>query len=359
MTFETINLDNFDIEQIVAFEGFEYKLSNGNNGPQLNVKTCPNCGNEDYKVYLNAESGLGNCFKCSIGFNKYKFVKASRGLTNPGDVMRCFENMGSLVSYKPKVAVAYRQMNKDWVLPQNFKIELEEQVPQYLKDRNVDAKLCKRFDLRVCEYGFYHYNDFEERDRAVDFSQRIIIPIKDMNGEMVTFQGRDMTGSADKKYLFPNMLPGTARFIYNADYAARIKAKKVVLNEGVFDVFAMTQALESDIKYSDFTACGTFGKHLSISARNVRTEDQLSDLFRLKEQGVEEFILLWDGESEAIAAAFAAVVQLNSYGLYSTVAVIGGGLDPAETSPSILLKAIDDRRKPTALDIVRMKLNNE
>lgn len=351
-----LDLDNIDVEYLVSFEGFEYKLSNGNNGQQINIKTCPNCGNNDYKVYVNAETGLGNCFKCNIGLNKYKLVKLARGLSNHGDVMRAFEGMDDLVSYRPKKKIIYRAMNVDWGLPQNFKIELEEQLPEYLKRRNIDAKLAARFDLRVCEYGFYTYKDFQDKDKAVDFSQRIIIPIKDHSGKMVTFQGRDMTGKAEKKYLFPNMLPGTARFIYNSDYAIEQKAKKVILNEGCFDVFAMTQALESDLKYKDFVACGTFGKHLSMSLQNVTQEDQLSDLFRLNQAGVDEFVLLWDGEPEAVKAALKACVALNSYGLNCTVAVIGGGLDPAETAVDVLLKAVDDRRKPTTMDLVRLKL---
>lgn len=354
-----MDLDRFDIEQIVAYEGYEYKLSNGNSGPQLNVKTCPACSSDDYKVYLNAETGLGNCFRCNHTFNKYKFVKASRGITNHGDVVRYFDSIGNVVSYRPKAKISYRKMNEDWVLPQNFTIETDDQMPQYLKDRNLDAKICKRFDLRYCEYGFYKYKDFEDRDKSVDFSNRIIIPIKDTNGKMVTFQGRDTTGDGKRKYLFPNMLPGTGRFIYNAHYAIEAKAKKVVLNEGVFDVFAMTQALESDLKYREFVACGTFGKHLSISAKNFKTEDQLTDLFRLFEAGVDELILLWDGESAATKAAMEAVTRLNSFGLNSTIAIIGGGLDPAETDRSVLLKAVDDRRKPTSLDLIKMRLNYE
>jgi DNA primase len=351
-----LDLDKYDVEQIVAYEGFEYKITNGNSGLQINIKECPRCHSSDYKVYLNAETGLGNCFRCNEGFNKYKLVKLSRGLSSAADVARAFEGMESVISYRPKAFIPYRKMNKDWVLPQNFKIDLEEQLPQYLKDRSVDAKLAKRFELRVCEYGFYHYVDFQDRERAVDFSQRIIIPIKDIDGNLVTFQGRDMTGKAEKKYLFPNMLPGTGRYIYNAHYAKRHKAKKVVLNEGVFDVFAMTQALESDLKYRDYFACGTFGKNLSISATNATSEDQLSDLFALFEAGVEELVVLWDGESAAIKAAYEAAVALNTFGLNATVAVIGGGLDPAETEPDVLLRAIDARKKPTALDIVRLKL---
>jgi DNA primase len=360
MNSEKVNLDNFDIEQIVAFEGYEYRLSNGNSGLQLNVKTCPSCHRDDYKVYLNAETGYGNCFGCGIGYNKYKFVKLSRGLAVHKEVMRYFESMGNYVSYRPRpTPVSSRELNKDWVLPQNYLIELEDQVPAYLKDRGVDAKLCKRFDLRVCEYGFYHYTDFHDKERAVDFSQRIIIPVKDYEGNLVTFQGRDITGKAEKKYLFPNMLPGTARYIYNADYAIRNKAKRVVLNEGAFDVFATTKALESDLKYNGYVACGTFGKHLSMAKTNVQVEDQLSDLMRLKQAGVEEFIILWDGERKAILAALESVIRLNNFGFNATLATLSGGFDPAEVSPEVLLKAIDDRRYPTTLEIIRMKLSNE
>lgn len=354
-----IDLDTYDAEQIVAFEGYEYRLGNGNNGPQINIKTCPVCQSDDYKVYINADNGLGNCFKCETKFNKYKFIKASRGLKSHSDVMRYFENMSGLVSYKPKLHINYRQPVKDWVLPQSYLIELEEHLPQYLKDRNVNAKLARRFGLRYCEYGFYEYKDFSDKTKFVDFSKRILIPIKDIDGNLVTFQGRDTTGKAERKYMFPNMLPGTGRYIYNADYAKDNNAKVVILNEGVFDVFATTLALESDVKYNEYVACGTFGKHLSISSNNFKSEDQLSDLFKLFEQGIEEFVILWDGESAAISAAFDSVMKLNSYGLNATVAVIGGGLDPAETEASVLLKAIDDRRKPSTLDLIRMKLNYE
>lgn len=354
-----INLDKLDPEQVIAFEGFEYKLSNGKSGPQINIKECPSCHSTDWKLYLNAETGLGKCHRCDTGFNKYKLVKANRGITNHKDVMRALEDMSGLVSYRPKTIVPRRQMNVDWNLPQNYKIELEEQVPQYLKDRNVNAKLCQRFDLRFCEYGFYSYKDFADKDKAVDFSQRIIIPIKDADGNLVTFQGRDITGSSSKKYLFPNMLPGTGRFIYNINNALKAKAKVVVLNEGCFDVFATTDALESDLKYKDFAACGTFGKHLSMGLENFTSEDQLSDLFRLSEEGVEEFVVLWDGELDAIKAATQTVVKLNECGLFATLAVLGGGLDPAETEASVLLDAIDNRSKPSVLDIVRMKISNE
>ena len=351
-----LNLDELDVEQLVAYEGYEYRIGNGKSGVQLNVKTCPNCGREDYKVYLNAETGLGNCFGCNYKYNKYKFIKVSRGFTRHGDLVRYVDGITPSVSYKPKVHPDAYKLNTDWKLPINKKLELEEDLPQYLKDRGVDGKLCKRFDLRICENGFYKYNDFNERSRFVDFSNRIIIPVHSIDGELVTFQGRDTTGEADKKYLFPNMLPGTARFIYNSHYALKQKAKKIVLSEGVFDVFAVTKALESDLKYVDYTACGTFGKHLSIAVSNVNSADQLTDLYKLYEEGVEEFIILWDGEPKAIKAAIEAALSLEAYGLYTTVAKLSGDKDPADSTLLEILGAIDSRAKPSKFDLMRMRL---
>lgn len=351
-----MNLDELDVEQLVSYLGYEYRVSNGNSGPQLNLRTCPNCGRDEYKAYINSVTGLGNCFKCSVGLNRFKLIKLTLGLANKRDVFRYAESIRPSVSHKPKLHPDAYKLNNDWVLPTNKKIELEEDVPSYLKERNIDAKLCKRFDLRVCEAGFYKYKDFSGNSKFVDFSNRILLPVRDIDGQLVTFQGRDMTGESDKRYLFPNMLPGTARFIYNAHYALTSKARKVVLDEGCFDVFATTVALESDVRYKDFVACGTFGKHLSISADNVISDDQLTDLFRLREVGVDELILLWDGEADAIAAAMLAALNLEAFGFFATVARLDNDEDPAEAGTDKILSAIEHRRKPTKFDLLRMKL---
>jgi DNA primase len=351
-----VDLDNLDVEQLVSYLGYDYRVSNGNSGVQLNLRSCPACHRQDFKVYVNADSGLGNCFQCNVGLNRYKLIKLTLGLASHQDVVKYVKTVSPSVSYKPKVHPDAYKLNSDWVLPINRKIELEEDVPEYLRSRGIDAKLSKRFDLRICEAGFYKYKDFTDRNRFVDFSNRILLPVHDITGNLVTFQGRDITGESEKKYLFPNMLPGTARFIYNAHYALKNKASKIVLSEGCFDVFATTTALESDVAFKDFAACGTFGKHLSISSTNVNTADQLTDLFRLAEEGVEEFIVLWDGEPEAIKAAIVAALSLQGYGLNATVARLSDGQDPAEAGTDKILSALAERRKPSKLDLIRMRL---
>jgi len=351
-----MNLEDFDVEQLVSYLGYDYRISNGGSGVQLNLRSCPLCNRQDFKVYVNAETGLGNCFHCNIGLNRYKLIKLTLGLHAHKDILRYADTIAGIVRYKPKVHPDAYKLNQDWVLPLNRRINEQGDLPNYLVERNVDAKLAKRFDLRLCEYGFYKYKDFQDRVRFVDFSNRIILPIVDINEKLVTFQGRDISGSSERKYLFPNMLPGTGRYIYNAHYALKQKSKRVVLNEGCFDVFATTTALESDVAYKDYVACGTFGKHLSIAANNVNSADQLSDLYKLSEAGVEEFIVLWDGERKAILAAMEAAISLNGFGLNTSVAQLSDDLDPAEVGTEGILRAIDQRKKPTQLDLVRMRL---
>jgi DNA primase len=354
-----IDLQTIDIEQLISYEGYEYRLSQGNRGLQINVKSCPKCHREDYKVYFNAESGLGNCFGCDTKFNKFSFVKFARGIEQNPLVFRYLEGIYSNVESKPRPVKQHVdiKLNKDWKFPINKTILLDEDVPQYLLDRDINAKIAKRFDLRVCDNGFYKYEDHFNRVRMVDFSSRIIIPIYDIHGCPATFQGRDLTGTAERKYLFPNMLPGTARYIYNAHYIVKNRIRKVILNEGAFDVFAATAALESEVGYKEWGSCGTFGKHFSIQTNTRTAEDQLADLAVMQKAGVDEFCIMWDGEHKARVAAVEAALKLRAYGFNVTVALgLPDGCDPAESTKREVLTALDKRKVPTQMDLVRLRM---
>ncbi len=78
--------------------------------------------------------------------------------------------------------------------------------------------------------------------------RRLLIPVYDLDGKLVTFQGRDIIGDQDAKYLFPPALPGTGRFLYNGHNAVR--ARRIAMGEGAFDVFSLKAAIdgESDLR---------------------------------------------------------------------------------------------------------------
>src|SRR3954466_8393116 len=76
-----------DIEQWCEDEGISFKKSRGHSGMQLNLKECPECGDRRYRTYLNAETGVGNCFICNQTYNKYTFIRSHLGASN-GEVMK-------------------------------------------------------------------------------------------------------------------------------------------------------------------------------------------------------------------------------------------------------------------------------
>ena len=77
-----------------------------------------------------------------------------------------------------------------------------------------------------------------------DFSSRVIIPVYDLRGNLVTFQGRDITGKSDRKYLFPVGLPSTGRFLFNGHVAFN-GCREILIGEGAFDVMAQQKAIDA------------------------------------------------------------------------------------------------------------------
>ncbi len=211
-------------------------------------------------------------------------------------------------------------------------------IPDYLHERSITPELVKYFDLRFIVNGAHVYYDFSGRVATQDFSMRILIPIYDLAGNLCTFQGRDITGSADKKYLFPSTLPASGRFLYNGHNA--MGKSTVVLLEGVFDVFAVKRALFNEDSLRDYVEpVGTFGMHLSGDL-SVEGQDQIGGFLALKETGLKNVILLWDSEKQAVRNTVKAAKKLRSIGLNVKIAAFENeNQDAGGSTDAEILKA--------------------
>lgn len=324
-------LDKLDIEAYLDREGIDYRHAHGSSGAQLNLKTCPCCGGDKWKVFLSVESGLGNCFSgsCEMKFNKWKFIKAHTNLGGR-EMMEHIKAVGIEIGWRPprKSVVAVHTDIKDLKLPHSFPLPIKGRNLAYLANRGISLDIAKYFHLRYCQKGLFKYRA-DERDRYVPFDQRIIIPIFDLDGTMVSFQGRDITGTAEKKYLFPNGFSSTGEHLYNGHNVHG--TKRVVVGEGSFDVMAQKIALDEDPDLRDVVPVGTFGKHLSIN--------QLEKFSLLKDRGVEEVTFMWDGELAATDAAIDAALQVRGLGLRARVAMLPEGCDPNEVPTEVVRRA--------------------
>lgn len=317
-------LDKLDMESYLDREGVDYTRSRGSRGIQLNVRECPCCGNEKAKVFLNAETGLGNCFAgdCEMKFNKFKFIRAHTGLFGKAldeHILQVGEELG----WRPPKRTAEVQSDTELIIPKSFPLPIKGRNLAYLENRGIAAEVAEYFHLRFCQKGWFKYKDPDGNDKFMFFGSRVIIPVYDMKGELVSFQGRDITGEADKKYLFPPGFAATGEHLYNGQNVQ--DAESIIINEGAFDVIATHIAMRGDSSTRLVVPVGTFGKHLSAQ--------QLEKLRELRAVGLKSVTMMWDAEPQAIEDAVKAALQIRAIGLEVRVAILPAGKDPNEVPP--------------------------
>lgn len=345
-------LEKIDMEYWLNRETVEYKVARGSRGVQLNIRECPVCGNSKWKVYMNQESGLGNCFHgdCEAKFSKWTFIKASLGGLANREVIEHLrvvaEEQGFTIKrteYKPAEKGALR-------LPKSEQLPIGGRNLKYLQQRGISKETTRDFGLRICQKGWFEYIDHEGQKKLQNFSGRIIIPIYNLEGKLVSYQGRDITGTSDKKYLFPNGFASTGAIIFNGNNA--LGYKDICMGEGVFDVMAIHQAFQEDSVLCNVAAVGSFGKHLSYGDEN----SQLAQILKMKEAGLKRVTIMWDGEKVALNDAVESALLLHGCGLVARVARLPKDKDPNEVEPQVVRDAFHNARVINTTEAIKMKM---
>lgn len=349
-------LEQVDMESYLDREGIEYRRTHGTRGDQLNVQTCPACGGSKWKVYLNADSGLGNCFHgdCEKGtFNKYSFIAAHLGLTGRQvvDHIKQFAKESGWMP-KRKATVAVSKGDTELMLPSSSAIPHAGRNLKYLENRGIDGDVARYFHLRYCWEGHFRFPDSEGGWAFQDYSRRVIIPIFDLDGDLISFQGRDITGEKDKKYLFPPGFAATGAHLYNGQNVHT--TERVLMGEGAFDVIAQKIALDGDPALRDVVPVGSFGKHLSVG----HADSQLQKFMELQKRGVREVTIMWDGEYQAFLDAIEAGLELLRLGLRVRIATLPHEKDPNEVAPDAVRRAFYGATTLTKLSAVKLRMNN-
>lgn len=323
-------LDELDFESWLSYEGVRFKLTRGKSGVQANLRECPACGNSKWKVYINAESGVGNCFVCEERFSKWKFIKSHMNLSGSG-TFQYIKSYMERQGWRPRKKEAVEVELPELLIPDSHALPINGKNLRYLTNRGITTELASYFHLRYCHEGEFAFEDANGDPQTQDYSQRVIIPVFDLDGQLVSFQGRDITNTAEKKYLFPPQFASTGSIIYNGQNAK--ESSRIVIGEGAFDCFAIKAAMDEDKVLREATACATFGKKLG--------PDQLDKLLWLKEHGkLKEVVFMWDAEEKAVAAAVAAALSCAAKGLPAKVAILPPGRDPNEVAAPVVREAI-------------------
>jgi DNA primase len=356
----------FDLESWLDRESLSFRKTRGKSGMQLQIRECPVCGSTSSKVYLNAESGVGNCFKCDARFTKFSFVFATLHNFVPEkgeskeewrttfdhikDALRDQGWVGDRNANNMPMEYEKAKFPSSFALP-----NAEGQNLIYLEERGIDGETAKYFHLRFCEEGWWNFTKEDGSTGGQKFDNRIIIPIYDLDGTFVTYQGRDVTGTQiDQKYLFPKGLPGTGRYLLNGQNA--VKAKRIALVEGFFDVAATRKAFNDTVEFRSVVPVGSFGKHLSHGQTD--SDDQLSRLLTLQKEGLEEITIMWDGEPKALAAALEAAEMLKRHHFKMRIALLPFDKDPNEVDAEVVRTAYRDAVPYTSALKMKWDLQN-
>lgn len=326
-------LEMIDFEYWLDSEGVEYKPTFGTSGEQANIKTCPMCGDDRWKVYANLHSGLGKCHVCDRGINKWKFISLTLGISGR-DTVDYIKSVASQLGWRPPVQQEIKRVNMapgEILLPESMPIPMHGMNHPYLEERGIGADDAEYFHLRYAKRGWFVYK-INGVEKYQLWEERIVIPVFNLDGEMIAFQGRDITGTAAKKYLFPPAVKSTGSVLFNGHNAKG--AKTVIVCEGVFDVFATRSALASADIF-DIPVIATFGKHLS----NANGADQVGEFLKLGAEGLEEIVFMWDGTPDATSAALDAGMTLRRLGFRVKIAELPKDKDPNEVPKSVVVSA--------------------
>lgn len=331
----TAALDKIEVETYLDQSGVDFQHSYGTRGLQLNLHECPACGEGGRKTYINAETGLGNCFHgaCSFKFNKFKLIRAVSGLSGNelGEHIAATAEAQGWMPKKVRAEIKRGKLelpSKLRTIPENGK------HLKYLADRGITVDSALYFQLNYCHGGWWKYT-VDDSEKYVSYDKRVIIPIANLEGELVSFQGRDITGTKSPKYLFPTGFAVSGSHLYNGQNFKEGVHKHAIVGEGAFDAIAVHQAIQGHSSCSAMLPLATFGMHLSDGP-----DGQISKFLQLKEQGLKSITMMWDSEPKAMQAAVKMGLKLASYGFVVQIAQLPDGLDPNEAEPEQVRQAI-------------------
>ncbi|MAH29373.1 MAG: hypothetical protein CL959_01660 [Euryarchaeota archaeon] len=147
---------------------------------------------------------------------------------------------------------------------------------------------------------------------------RLMVPLRDVQGRTVAFTGRALAGQMPKYKNSPNdLLFDKSRLIFGLDKAAESirKSREVVITEGQFDVIKCHQEGIANVVACSGTAL---------------THEQINDLVR--RCGAKTVTLCFDGDAAGEKAAYKALEKLQELVLSETITLrilsLAAGEDP-------------------------------
>ena len=293
---------------------------------------CPFHGEDTPSFVVSPSKQIYHCFGCGVGGDSIKFVMEYEKLTYP----EALEKLASMTNVSLEHDAGYKKIDSSIIgkVNEHYQKLLTHHTEsiQYLKSRGISDFSIEKFEIgyastsndtiNFLKTNFLNLADAKEFG-IIDtgqnglysrFIERITFPIYTINGTLVGFGGRTITGHNAKYVNSPQTkLFNKSRLLYGYSLAKEMiyKQKTLIVTEGYLDVIMLHQAGFSN-------AVATLGTAL--------TEEHLP----LLKRGEPKIIVAYDGDKAGLNAAYKASLLLSHSQFQGGVVIFSDGQDPAD-----------------------------
>jgi len=320
--------NNLDVVDVVS-QFIEVKKSGANF-----KACCPFHGESTPSFVVSPAKQIYHCFGCGVGGDSIKFVMEYEKLSYPETIEKLaamynvnleYDNSNSAPKQDIKILEEVNKYYQKLYVNNNI-------TKEYIQKRGISEFSIEKFEIGYAPSSnetinylkSNHYNLTEASELGIidtgtnglysRFIERITFPIYGINGKIVGFGGRTITGHNAKYVNSPQTkVFNKSKLLYGYHLAKEsiYKKNELIVCEGYLDVIMLHQAGFN-------TAVATLGTAL--------TKDHLP----LIRRGEPKIILAYDGDKAGLNAAYKASVMLSQGEFEGGVVIFEDGLDPAD-----------------------------
>ena len=283
---------------------------------------CPYCNDNNKHVGIFLDSGCFYCWKCQAKGSLFKLIQKIKGI--------------SWDEYSNYTGKSYQsgsvKRNLDSIFKGEIKTPPSESEPETFASLKPQAKemdeLSEKQRTFVDEYlqarGFSYITAAWHcclLGLVGKYQGRLIIPINPYRIGVEGFVARDITDTAESKYIFPKGFKAHDT-IYQVSSLQFCEKKIVIIVEGIFDVWAV-----ESVNHVGF---GIFGKNLS--------DAQLNKIINITPDDYQIIIML-DGDTN-ISDSVKICNKLSPFFKNIKICMLGYDTDPASMESEELEKCI-------------------
>ena len=299
------------------------------------VGVCPFHDDSHPSMSVSSKLGIFHCFSCKAGGNAIKFIQDYEKISFPEAVEKLAGMYNFALQYTgAKVQERSEEKKVLGILNAYYQSCLYQNpaAVKYLHDRGLSDQSIRKFGLgyagasaqtiRVLQNEEIPPQDAlnagavkqNERGLYASFIERITFPIYNHASKLVGFGGRTISGNPAKYVNSPQCaLFDKSKIFYAFDLAKKsaIAKKTLIITEGYMDVIMLHQA----------------GIDNAVAVLGTALTPAHLPLIKRAELNV---VLSFDGDAAGINAAMKSARLLCLNKIDSSVAIIGGGADPAD-----------------------------